>query len=69
MVSKNYKIITFRMKWHGQFQNPMPTHKKDSGSQARMAHTCHLATWKAEIGRILVQSQPEQIVLETLSPK
>jgi hypothetical protein len=28
-----------------------------------------LATWEAEIGRIIVQDQPGQIVGETLSPK
>jgi hypothetical protein len=28
-----------------------------------------LATWEVEIGRITVQGQPGQIVLETSSPK
>jgi hypothetical protein len=34
-----------------------------------VAHACNLATREAEIRRILVQSQPEQIVRENLSRK
>jgi hypothetical protein len=28
-----------------------------------------LATWEAEIGRIMVRGQPGQIILKTLPPK
>jgi hypothetical protein len=28
-----------------------------------------LATWKAEMGRIVVQGQPRKIICENLSPK
>jgi hypothetical protein len=34
---------------------------------ALVAHTCILATWEDEIGRIVVQDQPVQIVCGTPS--
>jgi hypothetical protein len=30
-------------------------------SESLMAHTCNLATWEAEIGRISVTGQPKQV--------
>jgi hypothetical protein len=37
--------------------------------QAPMAHACNSSYWRAEMRRIMVQSQPEQIVCRTLRKK
>jgi hypothetical protein len=41
--------------------------EKKKSSQALMAHI--LATWEAEIGRVMVRGQSEKIVWEIPSPK
>jgi hypothetical protein len=38
-------------------------------SQMLVAYNLYLASWEAEIGRIVVQDQSGQIVNETLYPK
>jgi hypothetical protein len=43
--------------------------KVQTSGQAIVTHTCNLATWKAEIRRTAVQTQPREIVEETLSQK
>jgi hypothetical protein len=43
--------------------------KKVGESQTLVAHACDLATLKAEIRRVAVQSQPGQRVHQTLSKK
>jgi hypothetical protein len=43
--------------------------KKVGESQTLVAHACNLATLKAEIRRVAVQSQPGQRVHQTLSKK
>jgi hypothetical protein len=44
--------------------------KKKKKCRAPVAHTCNpIATQEAEIRRIVVQSQPQQIVCKTLSQK
>jgi hypothetical protein len=42
--------------------NRKRSHAYDFKSWAPVAHTCNLATEEAEIRRIVVQSQPRQIV-------
>jgi hypothetical protein len=42
--------------------------KKKLGDSASCLYT-NLATWDAEIGKIMVRGQPEQIVCQTPSPK
>jgi hypothetical protein len=43
--------------------------KKISWNQAPVAYSIILATWEAEIRRIMIQSQPGKIAGDTLSQK
>jgi hypothetical protein len=59
-----------RSAWARYLKKPKPNQTKNKNSWALVAHAyIILATQEAEIGRIMVQSQPKQIVLKTLSRK
>jgi hypothetical protein len=53
----------------GPSKNVRSYFKNRQSSWAQLVHTCNLATQEAEVRRIMVRSQPGQIVHKTLSRK